>query len=105
MTPVASGLDRDCMADANIPTDRKLRQRIGLASLICLFIVVCCLSFGLGARDYGMAYIFYDPARLPHAAITVAAFATVALVFVFAKFSFGYLVGRPSLRESAHTAW
>ncbi|UPJ51952.1 hypothetical protein IVB30_11730 [Bradyrhizobium sp. 200] len=81
------------MASAGILTDRKLRQRIGLASLVGFFIVVCCLSFALGSRDYSMAYIFYDAARLPYAVAAVAAFAVVGLIFVFARFSFGYLVG------------
>jgi len=83
------------MIGASMLTDHgpQSQQRIGLASLICLFIIVCCLSFALGARDYGMAYIFYDAARLHYAVATVAAFAVVASLFIFARFTFGYLVG------------
>jgi hypothetical protein len=88
----ASGIDWDRTADAGIPGDRKL-QRVGLAFLIGLFIVACCLTFGLGSRDYGVAYIFYDPARLAYAIAVIAAFSVVASIFVFAEFSFGYFVG------------
>lgn len=87
-----SGPDRESMAGTGIPRDREL-QRIGLAFLVCLFIGTCCLTFALGARDYGTAYIFYDAARLPYAVAVVASFAPVALIFVFARFSFGYFVG------------
>ncbi|MGQ0684295.1 hypothetical protein [Bradyrhizobium sp.] len=88
----SSGLDRHHTASPGIPDDRGL-QRIALASLIGLFIVACSLTFALGSRDYGVAYIFFDIARLPYAIATVAAFALVALIFVFARFSFGYFVG------------
>ena len=69
------------------------RSRLIHGSLIFFFMIVCCLSFALAARDYGMAYIFYDPARLPYAVATVAAFATLVPLFVFARFTFGYFVG------------
>lgn len=75
--------------------NHKLRslQRIRLASLLLFFIIVCCLTFALAARDYGVAYIFYDAARLPAAVAVIAAFALIALLFVFARFTFGYFVG------------
>lgn len=69
------------------------RPRLILGSLILFFMIVCCLSFALAARDYGMAYIFYDPTRLHYAVGTVAAFAMIAPLFVFARFTFGYFVG------------
>ena len=90
-TSGASGLGRST-ADADPQGNRKL-QRIALASLIGLFIVACCLTFALGARDYGPNSIFYDAARLPYALAAIAGFAVVAALFVFAKFSFGYFVG------------
>lgn len=68
-------------------------RRIALALLIPLFLLVCCLTFVLGAEDYGMAYIFFDAGRLPLAAAVAVAFAAVACVFLVAGFSFGYLVG------------
>ena len=80
------------MFDTGIPGDRK-SQLVALACLLGLFVVACCLTFGLGSRDYGVIYIFYDPARLPWALAAVAAFSTVATIFVFAEFSFGYFVG------------
>ena len=90
--PRASKFDRDRTVSAGIPGNRRF-QAIGLASLICLFIVVCCLTFALGSRDYGGAYIFYDPARLAYAIAAIAAFSVVASIFVFTEFSFGYFVG------------
>jgi hypothetical protein len=93
MDSMAIGLNRDRIANVEIITDRKLRQRIVLALLICHFIIVCCLSFALGARDYGHDYIFYDTDRLPYAVAAVAAFAIVSAIFIFARFTFGYLIG------------
>lgn len=79
--------------DTPIFRSSKSAQRIALAALIPFFLLVCCLTLVLGAEDYGIAYIFFDTARLPHALAVAAAFAVVAPVFVFARFSFGYLVG------------
>ncbi len=68
-------------------------QRIGLALLICIYIVVCCISFRLAYPYYREYYILYDGARLPYAIAAIAAFAAVAPLFVFARFSFGYFSG------------
>jgi hypothetical protein len=68
-------------------------QRIGLALLICMYIVVCCISFRMAYPYYREYYILYDGARLPYAIAAVAAFAAVAPLFVFARFSFGYFSG------------
>lgn len=68
-------------------------QLVGLACLVGLFILTCCLTFGLGSRDYGFAYIFYDPVRLPLAIAATGGFAVVAAIFLLAQFSFGYFVG------------
>lgn len=38
-------------------------------------------------------HILYDPARLPGAVAVIAAFALVAMLFVFARFSIGYFIG------------
>jgi hypothetical protein len=83
------------MVGAGAATDdiSQSRPRLVLGSLIIFFMIVCCLSFALAARDYDMAYIFYDPARLHYAVGTAAAFATIVPLFVFARFSFGYFVG------------
>ena len=72
----------------------------GLAVLICLHIVVCCVSL-IYVANYKYPYaffpsafhIFFDPARLHLAIIAVAIFALVSTLFVTARFSFGYLVG------------
>ena len=80
-------------ADTITAYELPLRQRIGLASLLGLFITVCCLTFALGARDYRSAYIFFDADRLHYAVFTIAAFATVSLLFVSSRFTFGYFAG------------
>lgn len=67
--------------------------------LICLYIVT--VGFSLRAvttfsSNYFSAaafHIFYDPARLPVAAAVVAAYGLVGVIFLVARFSFGYLVG------------
>ena len=69
------------------------RQRIGLALLIGIYIVVCCASFRMGYPYYREYYILYDAARLPYAIAIIAAFAAIAPLFVFARFSFGYFSG------------
>jgi hypothetical protein len=73
---------------------------IGLAVLICLHCVLCCVSLVYVSYfkfpDYFTAatfHIFYDPARLHVAAAVTALFGAVALFFAVARFSFGYLVG------------
>jgi hypothetical protein len=64
-----------------------------MALLMLLYIVVCCLSSVYVTQFFYMFRMTYDPAKLVGAAVAVAAFTPVALVFVFARFSFGYLVG------------
>jgi hypothetical protein len=73
---------------------------IGLAALICFHCVICCVSLVYVSYfkfpDYFTAatfHIFYDPARLHIAAAVTALFGAVALLFAYARFSFGYLVG------------
>src|SRR3954453_5649951 len=73
---------------------------IGLAVLICFHCVLCCVSLVYVSYfkfpDYFTAatfHIFYDPARLHIAVVIAALFSIVALLFVYARFSFGYLVG------------
>src|SRR4051794_9414906 len=68
-------------------------ERSGLALLILLYVVVCCLSLLYVVSsflDYRMAW---DPAGLPWAVLAVAAFAPVLLLFTLARFSFGYFAG------------
>jgi hypothetical protein len=66
-------------------------SRFGLCALICLHIVICCTS--LAQVAYWQSYMLYDAARLYYAVAAVLAFATVSLLFIFARFSFGYFIG------------
>jgi hypothetical protein len=68
-------------------------QRIGLALLICIYMVVCCISFRTGYPYYREFYILYDVARLPYAIAAITALTAIAPLFVFARFSFGYFSG------------
>jgi hypothetical protein len=75
-------------------------ERLKIALLICLHTVICSLSLVYLADGKVQVsvvpatfHIFYDPARSQNAMVAVAAFALVSLVFCFARFSFGYLVG------------
>jgi hypothetical protein len=77
-----------------------VQERAGLALLICLHIVTCCMSLlyladtnNPVAVDPAIFHIFFDRARLHVAIPAVAAFALVFPVFLFARFSFGYFVG------------
>src|ERR1700733_13576439 len=68
-------------------------DRLGMAVLILFYIVICCLSSVYVTQLFFMFRMAYDPARLFTAAVAVAAFAPVLLLFIFARFSFGYFVG------------
>jgi hypothetical protein len=84
------------MADDN----RLPKQRIGLGALICGHIVLCCVSLFYVAHfqhpnafQPAQYHMLYNPARLYLAAIAVACFAPVSLLFVYSRFSFGYFAG------------
>ena len=62
-----------------------------LLILIGFHSVICCVSLAWVSRF--QAYIPYSGNRLGSAALIVAAFSMVALLFVIARFSFGYFVG------------
>jgi hypothetical protein len=66
-------------------------SRLTLFALICLHIVICCTS--LAQVAHWQSYMLYDPDRLHYAIAAVLAFSAVALLFVFARFSFGYFIG------------
>jgi hypothetical protein len=68
-------------------------ERSGLTLLILSYIVICCLSSIYVTQFYHAYRMGYEPARLFNAGVAVAAFAPVSLLFIFARFSFGYLVG------------
>ena len=66
-------------------------RHLGLFALICLQISVCCVSL---VRMAGyQPYMLYDADRLGYALAAVLAFSVVSLLFVFARFSFGYFIG------------
>jgi hypothetical protein len=67
------------------------RKRLGLAVLLCSYVAVCCISLTYVMELY--EHLIYDPVRLLSAVVVVAALAPVLLLFLFAEFSFGYLVG------------
>src|SRR5665213_3340283 len=73
---------------------------LGLASMVGVYIITCCVSLDYlshfkypGFFNAEAFHILYDPARLLNAVGVIAAFAAVSLLFSFARFSFGYLVG------------
>jgi hypothetical protein len=66
-------------------------SRIGLCALACLHIIICCTS--LVQVAYWQSYMLYDAARLTYAIAAVLALSTVSLLFIFARFSFGYFIG------------
>jgi hypothetical protein len=70
---------------------RVTRSHLALFILICFHVVICCASL-VRVAEY-QSYMLYDANRLYYAAAAVLAFSTVALLFVFARFSFGYFVG------------
>jgi hypothetical protein len=80
-------------------TDRQLAtERVRIALLMCFHTFMCCVSLyciatSLVVFDPAKFHIFYDPAQLPNATIAIAAFALTSVVFCFAPFSFGYIVG------------
>ena len=69
----------------------RLRPNLKLLALIALHSVICCVSLAL-VSDY-QTYIPYNPGRMFYAAAVAAAFSSISLFFVWARFSFGYFVG------------
>ena len=76
------------------------QERLVTAILILAYVVTCCVSLVYcahfdvaGPFDPKIFHILYDPDRLYVAIAVVSAFTIVSLLFLFANFSFGYLVG------------
>ena len=76
------------------------RQRLGLILLILSHAVICCVSLYCiahfryqGLVDTKLFHILYDPVRLYPAILTIAAFSLISVIFIFARFSFGYFCG------------
>jgi hypothetical protein len=70
---------------------REIRINLALLFLLCLHTILCCASL-IKVADY-QDYMLYDPARFYAAAAVVAMFSLLSLLFVLARFSFGYFVG------------
>jgi hypothetical protein len=66
-------------------------SRFSLYVLLCIHIVVCCASLVQAAN--WQSYMLYEAARVNYAIAAIGAFSTISLLFIFARFSFGYLVG------------
>jgi hypothetical protein len=80
--------------------DQPSRARVKLAILICVHIVICCVSLICVARfqypagfDPKIFHVFYNPDRMYGAIAVAGVFGLVSSLFVFARFSFGYFVG------------
>src|ERR1700712_2292493 len=76
------------------------QERPGLAVLICLHTVICCVSLIYLSNnvhpmvvDPAAFHLFFDSARLHIAVPVVTGFAVVSSLFVAARFSFGYFTG------------
>src|SRR3977135_1743691 len=72
---------------------QSIRERFGLVLLICLHIVVCCVSLTCVTYLKPVYHLLFDPTQLLAAIATVSAFAVVGLFFAYAEFSVGYFVG------------
>jgi hypothetical protein len=77
-----------------------IEKPLALTILIGLYIIICCISLVYlpyfkypGFFNAEAFHIFYDSKRLLNVTTVIAAFAVVSLLFSFARFSFGYLVG------------
>jgi hypothetical protein len=86
---------RNLPSPTNFGSDslQQARNRLGLAGLIYFYIIVCCVSLVYLFPFYKAAGILFDETQLYGAIVIVAAFAPVSILFVFARFSFGYFVG------------
>jgi hypothetical protein len=79
-------MNAKAMADVRGP----VRERLGLAFLLYLYIIVCCASLVCVAAIYPEFHIFFQKAGLFGAMSVIALFSVAAVLFVFAEFSFGY---------------
>jgi hypothetical protein len=81
-------------ADTRDLTSVRSQGRSKLTLLGCFHIVTCCLSLIYVAGFYaGYQIAWFDKTRLYAAALNVAPFAVVSILFTFSRFSFGYFVG------------
>jgi hypothetical protein len=68
--------------------------RLGPAFLIYFHILICCVSLIYVADVYtNYQVVLFDQTRLYAAALNIALFALVSVLFTFSRFSFGYVLG------------
>ena len=83
-----------CAEDTSNPAWMRPRTRFIFILLMCLHIVLCCLSLAFVANFYPhYKVIWFERSALPAAVLAVALFSFVALLFVRSRFSFGYVLG------------
>jgi hypothetical protein len=70
-----------------------LQKHLASTLLVCFHIVICCISFAYTTQLFDTYHLSYNADRLFDAILIATAFALVSLLFTFADFSFGYLVG------------
>lgn len=76
------------------PKSANLVERVRLPILLLAHLAVCCLSFVYVIDIYSYIGLFaFDRTQVLPAMLTVAPLVPVALVFVFSRFSFGYILG------------
>jgi hypothetical protein len=68
-------------------------DRLITALLILFFVAICCLSSDYAAQLFPGYRLTHAPAMFLKAGTAVALFMPVLLLFVFARFSFGYFAG------------
>src|ERR1700686_3212225 len=75
-------------------------RRLGLTFLICCHVIICCVSLYYvahfsyrGLAEAKLFHILYDPGQLYRAIFAIALFSLLSVLFVFARFSFGYFCG------------
>jgi hypothetical protein len=70
------------------------QTRLGLTSLLFFHIFICCVSLIYIAQiSTDQQIVLFDRSSGFDAALNVATFSIVALLFTFSQFSFGYFVG------------
>ena len=86
-------MNHSCNGSSNFaPTQSQARLRLAL--LLCCHIVICCASLFYVTDFYAyLQIVTFDKARFFVAALIVAPFAIVSILFTLSRFSFGYFLG------------
>jgi hypothetical protein len=68
--------------------------RLGPAFLVYLHIIICCLSLIYVSKFYAhLEVVMFDSRHLYGASLNIALVALASVLFTFARFSFGYVLG------------